>query len=152
MTDLGTREELFVWEKPAEWNVIPDETVAILKEYLERGEIAEVLKSKADVAVGFVDGDIELVHRTLAFRWVRIPECAKKERAYASRRCQKGFDCVFSRYETGENKGAAGALTRRATVHRTVAIYGSNPRMCQKERAYALTWCQKGFDLHFLPA
>ena len=63
VTDLGTREERFVWEKPAEWNVIPDETVAFLKEYLERGEFAEVLKSKAGVAVGFVDGDIVVLYQ-----------------------------------------------------------------------------------------
>ena len=61
-TDLGTREEPLSWEKEAEWDEILDEIVDALKQYLENGLHAEILKSYAGVGVGFVDGDIEILY------------------------------------------------------------------------------------------
>jgi hypothetical protein len=34
----------------------------ILSEWIKRGKYADLLKSKAGVGVGFVDGDIEILH------------------------------------------------------------------------------------------
>lgn len=62
VTDFGTREELLVWQKHAEWNVILDDIISVLKEYLEKGKYADILKGKSGVGVGFVDGSIEVLY------------------------------------------------------------------------------------------
>ena len=62
VTDFGTREELLVWQKHAEWNVILDDIISVLKEYLEKGKCADILKGKSGVGVGFVDGSIEVLY------------------------------------------------------------------------------------------
>ena len=62
VTDFGTRRMPLVWEKDAQWNEVLDEVIALLKAYLENGAHAEVLKEKASVGVGFVDGDIEIIY------------------------------------------------------------------------------------------
>lgn len=62
ITDFGTRKELFAWNKLTEWDKVLEEMVAILREYLENGKYAEVLKSKAGVGVGFVDGDVKILY------------------------------------------------------------------------------------------
>lgn len=62
IVDLGTREKPFVWEKDAEWDVVLDEIIDVLKLYLGNGTCAEILKNKAGVGAGFVDGDIEILY------------------------------------------------------------------------------------------
>lgn len=62
ITDLGTREIPFSWESAAEWNKVLEWTSSILKEYLEKGKYADVLKAKSGVGIGFVDGDIEILY------------------------------------------------------------------------------------------
>ena len=62
ITNFDTREEPFSWEKDAEWDEILDEVVDALKQYLENGLYADILKSYAGVGVGFVDGDIEILY------------------------------------------------------------------------------------------
>lgn len=62
VTDFGTREVPFTWEKDAQWNEVLDEVLEVLKTYLENGTYAEVLKGKAGVGAGFVDGDIEIIY------------------------------------------------------------------------------------------
>lgn len=61
VTDFGTREGLLAWEKQTEWEAVFAEICDVLKQYLENGEYANVLKSKEGVGVGFVDGDIEII-------------------------------------------------------------------------------------------
>ncbi len=61
VTDFGTREGLLAWNRETEWDVVLEEMSAILKQYLESGEYAGILKSKAGVGIGFVDGDVELL-------------------------------------------------------------------------------------------
>ena len=61
VTDFGSREPIFGWKKNAQWDEILSDTVAVLGQYLEKGKYAQVLKSKAAVAVGFVDGDLEIL-------------------------------------------------------------------------------------------
>lgn len=62
VTDFGTRKENLVWNKTAQWDEVLDEMVAVLKEYLQKGKYAEVLKSKSGVGIGFVDGNIEILY------------------------------------------------------------------------------------------
>lgn len=62
VTDFGTREEPFTWERKADWDEILAEIVSCLKEYLEKGRYAGVLKDRMGVGVGFVDGDIEILY------------------------------------------------------------------------------------------
>lgn len=60
--DLGTREEPFEWEEEAEWEEIEEKMCETVCEYLENGKYADKLKALDGVAVGFVDGDLSLVH------------------------------------------------------------------------------------------
>ena len=62
ITDFGTREEPFTWEQKATWDEILAEIVSYLKEYLENGKYADVLKDRIGVGVGFVDGNIEILY------------------------------------------------------------------------------------------
>lgn len=61
--DFGTRENPFMWISDMSWDKVLDETVLILKEYLQTGKYAQVLKSKKGVATGFVDGDTVLLYK-----------------------------------------------------------------------------------------
>lgn len=61
ITDFGTREGLIAWNKASKWDVVLEEMSAILKRYLENGEYASLLKSKAGIGIGFVDGDVEIL-------------------------------------------------------------------------------------------
>lgn len=62
VTDFGTRENSFAWEKDAQWNEVLDEVLGTIKEYLEKGIYAEKLKSGVGVGAGFVDGDLEILY------------------------------------------------------------------------------------------
>ncbi len=59
---FDNRDEPFAWEEKA----TPDHILAGAKvmalQYLESGEKADVLKSAEGVAIGFVDGDLELLY------------------------------------------------------------------------------------------
>lgn len=61
VTDFGTREGLLAWSKEAEWEAVFEEVCTVLKQYLEKGKYASILKSKAGIGVGFVDGDVEVL-------------------------------------------------------------------------------------------
>ncbi|MDC7295413.1 hypothetical protein NXH67_18040 [Butyrivibrio sp. DSM 10294] len=63
ITDFGSRENLFTWEADEEWEVILDNVIEIIKEYLEKGKYANTLKGLTAVGTGFVDGDIEILFR-----------------------------------------------------------------------------------------
>ena len=62
VTTFGTREGLLAWQKVTTWDTVLAEMVSVLKEYLEHGKYAAVLKSTAGVGVGFVDGNIEILY------------------------------------------------------------------------------------------
>ena len=64
ITDFGTRTAPFVWNQEAEWDEVLGNVVIILKEYFKNGKYANVLKSKSGVGVGFVDGELEILHVT----------------------------------------------------------------------------------------
>ena len=62
VTDLGSRDPVFGWKKQAGWEDVQEEVVSVLCDYLEQGTYASILKSKAAVAVGFDDGDLEILY------------------------------------------------------------------------------------------
>ena len=49
-------------EKKCEWDEALEYMVKELNQYLENGKYADLLKSKDGVGVGFVDGNIEILH------------------------------------------------------------------------------------------
>lgn len=61
VTDFGTREACCTWHEKTTWMEIQKKVIAALNEYLEKGKYADVLKSRAAVGVGFVDGDVEII-------------------------------------------------------------------------------------------
>ncbi len=61
-TDFGSRENLYSWKAECEWEEALEYMVNELKQYLSCGKYADLLKSKQGVGVGFVDGDIEIIH------------------------------------------------------------------------------------------
>lgn len=61
-TDFGSRENLYNWKMECEWDEALAYMVNELKQYLSSGKYAELLKSKEGVGVGFVDGNIEILH------------------------------------------------------------------------------------------
>lgn len=62
ITDFDSRKDMFNWQAACEWDEALESMTAVLKQYLEEGKYADVLKSKSGVGVGFVDGDIELLY------------------------------------------------------------------------------------------
>lgn len=55
------REELFRFNRQGGWEAAQAAVAAALKDYLKRGSRAAVMKACQAVAVGFVDGDLEIV-------------------------------------------------------------------------------------------
>lgn len=62
VTDFDTRDNPFSWEEDAEWDEVLEDVIAALKQYLNNGLHADVLKAYAGVGVGFVDGDMEILY------------------------------------------------------------------------------------------
>lgn len=62
VTTFETRENPYCFEQDEEWEVILEEVIAALKDYLHNGAKADCLKQKAGVGVGFVDGDVEIIY------------------------------------------------------------------------------------------
>ena len=61
VTDFGTREGLLAWNKDSEWDVVLEEMSTVLRQYLENGDYAHILKSKEGIGIGFVDGDVAIL-------------------------------------------------------------------------------------------
>lgn len=66
ITDFGTREEPLSWKKETCWNEVLQEVSSALRHYLENGLHADVLKSCMGVAVGFTDGNLEILYSDLS--------------------------------------------------------------------------------------
>lgn len=62
VTDFKSRENLYKWDMDCSWEETLAYMVNELKEYLANGKHAGLLKSRTGVGVGFVDGDIEILH------------------------------------------------------------------------------------------
>lgn len=61
VTDFNSRNTEFKWVFEGNWEAALAIMSATLKNYLENGKFAAALKEKAAVAVGFVDGDLDLL-------------------------------------------------------------------------------------------
>ena len=62
ITNFGTRTNPFVWHKAAPWDKVLEEMILVLKEYLENGKYAKILKSQSGIGVGFTDGELEILY------------------------------------------------------------------------------------------
>ncbi len=62
VTDFDTREDPFQWCQKATWEEILNDITRFLKRYLKSGKYADILKAKSGVGVGFVDGDVKILH------------------------------------------------------------------------------------------
>lgn len=58
---FDTRMTPLRWESKKSWEDILSSTTEMLKEYLEKGKYAPLLRSKKGVGIGFVDGNVQLV-------------------------------------------------------------------------------------------
>ena len=61
VTTFDSRGNDFHWVHECDWETALSQMVSVLREYLDKGRFASVLKNKAAVAVGFVDGDLEIL-------------------------------------------------------------------------------------------
>ena len=61
VTDFNTRENPFVWSSSSNWDGALKEMMRTVREYLQAGKYANLLKSRSGVGIGFVDGDIEIL-------------------------------------------------------------------------------------------
>lgn len=55
---FSTRESPFQWKSDASWEQVLDDAVATIKQYLQDGKYASLLKSYKGIGAGFVDGDL----------------------------------------------------------------------------------------------
>lgn len=62
VTDFGTRDVPFSWKENADWSEIFSKMSAVVSEYLQKGKYAGKLKSYNGIAIGFVDGDLEILY------------------------------------------------------------------------------------------
>lgn len=62
VTDFNTRDDPFQWHQKAEWEEILNDVTCVLKQYLENGKYADVLKAKSGIGVGFIDGNINILY------------------------------------------------------------------------------------------
>ncbi len=62
--DFGTRDKPFIWGEPprSKWEFVKNKIVLALNEYLKNGKYADILESKKCVCVGFVEGDLTVIH------------------------------------------------------------------------------------------
>ena len=62
ITDFDSRNKLYNWKMVCEWEDALNYMVNELNQYLEEGKYAKLLKSQTGVGVGFIDGNIEILH------------------------------------------------------------------------------------------
>ena len=61
ITDFDTRENPYVWEQACDWEEVQSEMLELLKKYLNQGTYGAKIKALQGSAVGFVDGDLDLL-------------------------------------------------------------------------------------------
>ncbi len=73
--DFLTRKNPFVWQEPprSKWEFVKNKVFLAVYDYLQNGKYGYVLESKKCVAIGFVDGDLSILHT------------AKQQKKYVSR-------------------------------------------------------------------
>ncbi len=60
---FSNRETPLVWEENVDWETILSEVKELICTYLDCGEYSDLMKENQAVAVGFVDGELEIVYR-----------------------------------------------------------------------------------------
>lgn len=61
VTDFETRDEPFVWTDEANWEKVLDDITKLLYKYIQEGKASKYLNSLKGLAVGFVDGDLNIL-------------------------------------------------------------------------------------------
>ncbi len=61
ITDLGTRDEPFAWAEEAIWEKVLSDVTKLLYQYLQERKASSYLNSLDGVAVGFADGDLNIL-------------------------------------------------------------------------------------------
>lgn len=61
VTDFGTRDEPFEWTDDSIWEKVLSDITKLLYQYIEEGSASEYLNSLDGVAVGFADGDLNIL-------------------------------------------------------------------------------------------
>ena len=61
VTDLETREEPFEWTENAIWEQVLADVTKLLYQYIQEGKASAFLNSLKGVAVGFADGDLNIL-------------------------------------------------------------------------------------------
>ena len=56
------REEPLSWSAETDWETVLETMTQYVEKYLAEGENAAILKNSEAVGIGFVDGDITIVH------------------------------------------------------------------------------------------
>ena len=56
------REEPLSWSAETDWETVLETMTQYVEKYLEDGKYADILKDSDAVGIGFVDGDITIVH------------------------------------------------------------------------------------------
>ena len=61
VTDFGTRDEPFTWTDDAIWEKVLSDATRLLHQYVQEGSASGFLQSLDGVAVGFADGDLNVL-------------------------------------------------------------------------------------------
>ena len=61
VTDFETREEPFEWTENAIWEQVLSDVTQLLYQYVQEGKASAYLNSLKGVAVGFADGDLNIL-------------------------------------------------------------------------------------------
>lgn len=61
VTDFETREEPFTWTEEAIWEKVLSDVTKLLYQYIQEGKASGYLNSLDGVAVGFTDGDLNIL-------------------------------------------------------------------------------------------
>lgn len=62
---FDTRDHMLSWTQDAAWEEILQEAVEKIQRYTEAGTYAEQMKSYSGIGVGFVDGDLIIIHQEI---------------------------------------------------------------------------------------
>ena len=63
VTDFGTRNSPFSWNENCDWKSVLEEVSRYISKYMETG-ILDFVKNRVEaIAVGFVDGDINMIYK-----------------------------------------------------------------------------------------
>lgn len=60
--DFDTRQNPLNWSQDATWNKVLTEISEIIKNYLNHGLYANILKKYQAVGISFVDGDVNIIY------------------------------------------------------------------------------------------